>query len=120
MIKVADIVKKARLELGNTILTYLCKLDAFYRTKDVRLMTAPENDITIDRADMLNGSALYIHDDKGKLLCVRQLCLIFGELHVKTDDYGDYMDYELSFDDLGRIATTLENEWEYKTKEVAR
>ena len=47
MKKVTAIIKDAKNELVNTIITYMRKLDAYIKTDDKRLMTAPEEDIIL-------------------------------------------------------------------------
>ena len=112
------IINDARFELVTLIVTLMRKLDAYLATGKKNLMTAPEEDVVIDFAELGNAPAIRVEVDNSYLdvedVCheVRPLDFIAtGDDHnfyVSADDAEIDAD-DLSTDELLVIAKVLED-----------
>ena len=113
-----DIINNARFELVTLIVTLMRRLDAYFATGKKNLMTAPEDDVVIDFAELGNAPAIRVEVDNSYLdvedVCheVRPLDFIAtGDDHnfyVSADDAEIDAD-DLSTDELLVIAKVLED-----------
>lgn len=113
-----DIINNARFELVTLIITLMRKLDAYFATGKKNLMTASEEDVVIDFAELGNAPAIRVEVDNSYLdvedVCheVRPLDFIAtGDDHnfyVSADDAEIDAD-DLSTDELLIIAKVLED-----------
>lgn len=103
-----DIINVARFDLATTIITLMRKMDAYLITGKKNLMTAPEEDVVIDFADLGVTPAIHVEIVNE----TRPLDFI-----ATRDDYNFYvgmdgMDIDsgdISTDDLLVIAKVLED-----------
>lgn len=112
------IINDARFELVTLIVTLMRKLDAYLATGKKNLMTAPEEDVVIDFAELGNAPAVRVEVDNSYLdvedVCheIRPLDFIAtGDDHnfyVSADDEDIDAD-DLSTDELLVIAKVLED-----------
>ena len=120
MKKVTAIIKDAKNELVNTIITYMRKLDAYIKTDDKRLMTAPEEDIILTEDEFavsmpklrveVDNSYLDVEDRIYESLPIEKLVLCEYEFYAVVGGV-DLDEDTLDTDDLAKIAQFLENEW---------
>ena len=121
MLKPKSIVENAKTELGNTIITYLRKLDAFISTGNKRMMTAPEQDIIITENEVLgdmpevrvevDDSYLDVEDTIYEYLPIDKIVLCEGELYFEVGDADIYVE-DLDVEELAVIAGFLIGEYE--------
>lgn len=113
-----DIINNARFELTTHIITLMRKLDAYFATGKRNLMTAPEEDVVIDFAELGNAPAIRVEVDNS-YLDVEDRCyetrpvdfIATGDDHnfyVSVDDAEIDAD-DLSTDELLVIAKVLED-----------
>lgn len=113
-----DIINNARFELTTHIITLMRKLDAYLATGKKNLMTAPEEDVVIDFAELGNAPAIRVEVDNS-YLDVEDRCyetrpvdfIATGDDHnfyVSVDDAEIDAD-DLSTDELLVIAKVLED-----------
>lgn len=113
-----DIINNARFELTTHIITLMRKLDAYLATGKRNLMTAPEEDVVIDFAELGNAPAIRVEVDNS-YLDVEDRCyetrpvdfIATGDDHnfyVSVDDAEIDAD-DLSTDELLVIAKVLED-----------
>ena len=62
-----DIVNNARFELVTLIVTLMRKIDAYLETGNKSLMTAPEEDVVIDAANLYGTPSIRIEADNSYL-----------------------------------------------------
>lgn len=112
------IINDARFELVTLIVTLMRKLDAYLATGKKNLMTAPEEDVVIDFAELGNAPAVRVEVDNSYLdvedVCheVRPLDFIAtGDDHnfYVSADGADIDADDLSTDELLVIAKVLED-----------
>lgn len=121
MLKPKSVVENAKTELGNTIITYLRKLDAFISTGNKRMMTAPEQDIIITENEVLgdmpevrvevDDSYLDVEDTIYEYLPIDKIVLSEGELYFEVGDADIYVE-DLDVEELAVIAGFLIGEYE--------
>lgn len=113
-----DIINNARFELVTLIITLMRKLDAYFATGKKNLMTASEEDVVIDFAELGNAPAIRVEVDNSYLdvedVCheVRPLDFIAtGDDHnfYVSADGADIDADDLSTDELLIIAKVLED-----------
>jgi hypothetical protein len=113
-----DIINVARFDLATVIVTLMRKLDAYLATGKKNLMTAPEEDVVIDFAELGNAPAIRVEVDNSYLdvedVCheVRPLDFIAtGDDHnfYVSADGADIDADDLSTDELLVIAKVLED-----------
>lgn len=114
-----DIFNVARRELGDTIITLMRRLDAYYETGKKNLMTAPEEDIIIDfsarKIEVVPTIRFMIDnpdDLEDRYTCyddspVDYINLCDGEFYVGACG-NEYNERDLSLNDLYGIAKALE------------
>ena len=113
-----SIINDARFELAKHIITLMRKLDAYLATGKKNLMTAPEEDVVIDFAELGNAPAIRVEVDNS-YLDVEDRCyetrpvdfIATGDDHnfyVSADDTEIDAD-DLSTDELLVIAKVLED-----------
>lgn len=113
-----DIINVARFDLATLIVTLMRKLDAYLATGKKNLMTAPEEDVVIDFAELGNAPAIRVEVDNS-YLDVEDRCyetrpvdfIATGDDHnfyVSADDTEIDAD-DLSTDELLVIAKVLED-----------
>ena len=113
-----DIINVARFDLTTLIVTLMRKLDAYLATGKKNLMTAPEEDVVIDFAELGNAPAIRVEVDNS-YLDVEDRCyetrpvdfIATGDDHnfyVSADDTEIDAD-DLSTDELLVIAKVLED-----------
>jgi len=113
-----DIINVARFDLATTIITLMRKLDAYFATGKKNLMTAPEEGVVIDFAELGNAPAIRVEVDNS-YLDVEDRCyetrpvdfIATGDDHnfyVSVDGADSYAD-DLSTDELLVIAKVLED-----------
>lgn len=122
MLLVKTIVKRTKNELVATIITYLRKLDAFIKTDDSRLMTAPEEDIVLTEDEFagampkirveVDNSYLDVEERIYETLPISEIVLCEGEFYVRAGDDAELHEDDLTIDELARVAQFLETEWE--------
>ena len=113
-----DIINVARFDLATTIITLMRKLDAYFATGKKNLMTAPEEDVVIDFAELGNAPAIRIEVDNS-YLDVEDVCHEIRPLDfiATTDDCNFYVSADgadidaddISTDELLVIAKVLED-----------
>ena len=113
-----DIINNARFELVTLIVTLMRRLDAYFATGKKNLMTAPEDDVVIDFAELGNAPAIRVEVDNSYLdvedVCheVRPLDFIATgddhDFYVSADE-ADIDADDLSTDELLVIAKVLED-----------
>ncbi len=121
MLRPKSIVETAKTELGNIIITYLRKLDGFVSSGDKRLMTAPDQDIILEKDAMLgetpkirvevDNSYLDVEDVIYEYLPIDKFVLCEGEFYVEIAG-TELTENELSVEELSKIAQFLQDEWE--------
>ena len=112
-----DIINNARFELVTLIVTLIRKLDAYFATGKKNLMTAPEEDVVIDFAELGNAPAIRVEVDNS-YLDVEDVCHEIRPLDfiATGDDHNFYVSADgadidaddLSTDELLVIAKVLE------------
>lgn len=112
------IINDARFELVTLIVTLMRKLDAYLATGKKNLMTAPEEDVVIDFAELGNAPAIRVEVDNS-YLDVEDVCHEIRPLDfiATGDDHNFYVsadDAEIDADDLSTdellvIAKVLED-----------
>ena len=112
------IINDARFELVTLIVTLMRKLDAYLATGKKNLMTAPEEDVVIDFAELGNAPAVRVEVDNS-YLDVEDVCHEIRPLDfiATGDDHNFYVsadDAEIDADDLSTdellvIAKVLED-----------
>ncbi len=113
-----DIINNARFDLATTIITLMRKLDAYFATGKKNLMTAPEEDVVIDFAELGNAPAIRVEVDNS-YLDVEDVCHETRPLDfiATTDDCNFYVGADgadidaddISTDELLVIAKVLED-----------
>ena len=113
-----DIINNARFELVTLIITLMRKLDAYFATGKKNLMTAPEEDVVIDFAELGNAPAIRVEVDNS-YLDVEDVCHEIRPLDFidTTDDCNFYVSADgadidaddISTDELLVIAKVLED-----------
>ena len=112
------IINDARFELVTLIVTLMRKLDAYLATGKKNLMTAPEEDVVIDFAELGNAPAIRVEVDNS-YLDVEDVCheirpvdfIATGDDHnfYVSADGADIDADDISTDELLVIAKVLEN-----------
>ena len=112
------IINNARFELATIIVTLMRKLDAYLATGTKNLMTAPEEDVVIDFAELGNAPAIRVEVDNS-YLDVEDVCheirpvdfIATGDDHnfYVSADGADIDADDISTDELLVIAKVLEN-----------
>ena len=113
-----DIINNARFELVTLIVTLMRRLDAYFATGKKNLMTAPEDDVVIDFAELGNAPAIRVEVDNS-YLDVEDRCyetrpvdfIATGDDHnfYVSADGADIDADDLSTDELLVIAKVLED-----------
>lgn len=113
-----DIINNARFELVTLIITFMRKIDAYFETGKKNLMTAPEEDVVIDFAELGNAPAIRVEVDNS-YLDVEDVCHEVRPLDfiATGDDHNFYVGADgadidaddLSTDELLVIAKVLED-----------
>ena len=113
-----DIINNARFELVTLIVTLMRRLDAYFATGKKNLMTAPEDDVVIDFAELGNVPAIRVEVDNS-YLDVEDVCHEIRPLDfiATGDDHNFYVSADgadidaddLSTDELLVIAKVLED-----------
>jgi hypothetical protein len=114
-----DIINVARFDLATVIVTLMRKLDAYLATGKKNLMTAPEEDVVIDFAELGNAPAIRVEVDNSYLdvedVCHETRPLDF--IATERDDHNFYVGADgadidaddLSTDEFLVIAKVLED-----------
>jgi len=112
-----DIINNARFELVTLIVTLMRKIDAYLETGNKSLMTAPEEDVVIDFAELGNAPAIRVEVDNS-YLDVEDRCYETRPVDfiATGDDHNFYVSVDgadidaddLSTDELVAIAKCLE------------
>ena len=113
-----DIINTARFDLATIIVTLMRRLDAYFVTGKKSLMTAPEEDVVIDFAELGNAPAIRVEVDNS-YLDVEDRCYEIRPLDfiATGDDHNFYVSSDgvdidaddLSTDELLVIAKVLED-----------
>ena len=113
-----DIINNARFEIITLIITLMRKIDAYLETGNKRLMTAPEEDVVIDFAELGNAPAIRVEVDNS-YLDVEDVCHEIRPVDfiATGDDQNFYVSADgadidaddLSTDELLVIAKVLED-----------
>ena len=113
-----DIINNARFDLVTLIVTLMRKIDAYLETGNKSLMTAPEEDVVIDFAELGSAPAIRVEADNS-YLDVEDVCHEVRPLDfiATGDDHNFYVSADgtdidadsLSTDELVAIAKFLEN-----------
>ena len=125
--KADTIVKNARRELGDIIITLMRKLGGYFATDDKRLMSAPDEEVYIEAFCLaevpktmvrVDNSYLDVEDVITEKRPITQFILEGNEGNDKLtfcasgaeDAAIDIKPEEVSIEELARIASFLENE----------
>lgn len=113
-----DIINNARFELVTVIVTLMRKIDAYLATGKKNLMTAPEEDVVIDFAELGNAPAIRVEVDNS-YLDVEDRCYETRPVDfiATGDDHNFYVSVDgadidaddISTDELLVIAKVLED-----------
>ena len=113
-----DIINVARFDLATVIVTLMRKLDAYLTTGKKNLITAPEEDVVIDFAELGNAPAIRVEVDNS-YLDVEDRCYETRPVDfiATGDDHNFYVSVDgadidaddLSTDELLVIAKVLED-----------
>ena len=120
-----DIINVARFDLATVIVTLMRRLDAYLTTGKKSLMTAPEEDVVIDFAELGDGDVPTIRVEvDNSYLDVEDRCYEVRPLDfiATGDDHNFYVSADgadidaddLSTDELVAIAKFLENTYNEK------
>lgn len=114
-----SIINDARFDLTTLIITLMRKLDAYFTTGKKNLMTAPEEDVVIDFAELGNAPAIIRVEVDNSYLDVEDVCHELRPLDfiATGDDHNFYVSADgadidaddLSTDELLVIARVLED-----------
>ena len=110
--KASAVLRNAKTELGNLIITYLRKLVGFEQTGKKNLM-AQSGDMEIDATRFAKTPYINVevNDAYTDMQVVTKIAIEMGDVYVVTEN-GTYAESELSVENLARIAEALEKEYE--------